>query len=515
MLQTLKNNKKNVNSIKKMLKKKGVENEKIHFADFVVKINRKEKKQIRLLLITNNAIYNLMPNKLSKCRRRITLESIGSITMSKLSDEFVFHILDEYDYRFKSNKKEIIKQVIADLYAQITNSKVNITYVMLNRLRGVVLTKKKMRMQSREEKLKRRAMLLELDENDSDKEQIEKHKSEVVENMLEPSKKIGIEDFTLLKVIGRGSFGKVLQVRKKDDGKIYAMKILKKSGVVYKNQIEHTKAERQILQMLEHPFLMKLRFAFQTKQKLYIVIDFYKGGELFFHLKKKTRFTEDEARIILAETVLALGHLHKNDVFYRDLKPENILLDDEGHICLTDFGLSKVFSEYEEKTAFTFCGTPEYLAPEIIQRKEYSRAVDWWSLGILLYEIVVGYPPFNHKEITEMYNMIQFNNLNPPKFLSKSCRDLMMRLAEKKPEDRIGAGPRDYEEIMSHNFFSDINWELVLEKKVKPIYIPKVKSRETDTTNFDSEFTNEPVVDSYAGESSINEEHFIDFTYHE
>merc|ERR1711991_1241505 len=319
----------------------------------------------------------------------------------------------------KSNKKEAIKDILGELYNKKTNKKLNVKYKLLNNLREVVLTKKKSRLQSREEKLRRRDLLLELDENDSDKEEAFKNES-LAENILEPTKRISIDDFILLKVIGRGSFGKVLQVKKKDTEKIYAMKILKKSGVVHQNQVEHTKAERKILQVIQHPFLMKLRFAFQTKYKLYIVIDFYKGGELFFHLKRKNKFSETEARFIIAETVLALGHLHKNDVFYRDLKPENILLDDKGHICLTDFGLSKIFDEMESKEANTFCGTPEYLAPEIIERKYYTKAIDWWSLGILLYELVVGYPPFY------------------PKFLSSEATDLMNRLIERNPQSRLG-----------------------------------------------------------------------------
>ncbi|MES1923181.1 hypothetical protein MHBO_004726, partial [Bonamia ostreae] len=165
----------------------------------------------------------------------------------------------------------------------------------LSNLESLVLTKKASRIQSREDRLRRREDLLELEDDDSDKEQAEE--TITTENMLEPMKKIGVEQFSLLKVVGRGSFGKVLQVRKKDDGQIYAMKILKKSDIMYQNQMEHTKAERKILQVIQHPFLMKLRFAFQTKQKLYIVIDFYKGGELFFHLKKKNRFNELEASL--------------------------------------------------------------------------------------------------------------------------------------------------------------------------------------------------------------------------
>lgn len=178
-------------------------------------------------------------------------------------------------------------------------------------------------------------------------------------------KKVTIDDFDLLKVLGRGAFGKVIQVRKKDSGKIYAMKVLKKNMVYQRKQVAHTQAERKILEAAQHPFLMGLRFAFQSETKLYLLMDFYKGGELFFHLQKKKRFSEDEARIIVAEVALALGHLHSKNFIYRDLKPENILMHESGHVCLTDFGLAKELDP-DQTEARTMCGTPEYL------RKIYS-----------------------------------------------------------------------------------------------------------------------------------------------
>jgi tRNA A-37 threonylcarbamoyl transferase component Bud32 len=176
----------------------------------------------------------------------------------------------------------------------------------------------------------------------------------------EEKKHVTIEDFELLKVLGRGAFGKVMQAKKKDTGKIYAIKVLKKSMVYQRKQVAHTQAERRILEVAQHPFLMGLRFAFQSDTKLYLVMDFYSGGELFFHLKKKKKFSEEEARTVVAEVALALGHLHKNNFIYRDLKPENVLLHETGHVCVTDFGLSKAL-EADQKDTRTMCGTPEYL----------------------------------------------------------------------------------------------------------------------------------------------------------
>lgn len=203
------------------------------------------------------------------------------------------------------------------------------------------------------------------DEDDPDGDNFEQ--TETIDIGGESEKKhVTIEDFDLLKVLGRGAFGKVLQVRKKDTGKIYAMKILKKSMVYQRKQVAHTQAERKILEAAQHPFLMGLRFAFQSETKLYLVMDFFKGGELFFHLKKKKKFTEDESRIIVAEVALALGHLHSNNFIYRDLKPENVLLHETGHICVTDFGLSKALDP-DQKDTHTMCGTPEYLRKAILK----------------------------------------------------------------------------------------------------------------------------------------------------
>merc|ERR1719510_1698357 len=237
-------------------------------------------------------------------------------------------------------------------------------------------------------------------------------------NMLKDEKtKVSPDDFEFLKVIGRGAFGKVMQVRYKKNKEIYAMKILRKKQIVKRNQVEHTKSERKILQALQHPFLIKLRFAFQTDSKLYFVLDYFKGGELFFHLKKRRKFTEAEARIFVAEVALALGHLHSLDIIYRDLKPENILLHQSGHICLTDFGLSKDLDPMNLES-HTFCGTPEYLAPEILQKQGHGKAVDWWSLGILCFELATGQPPFYHNNLHTMYRKIRTETPRFPMYMN-------------------------------------------------------------------------------------------------
>ena len=209
-----------------------------------------------------------------------------------------------------------------------------------------------------------------------------------VNSMLYSSSDVQIEHFSILKVIGRGSFGKVYLVQKKDSGEYFAMKTLKKDVILRRNQKINTQAERIILEKIKHPFIVKLHYAFQNPEKLYFVIDFLNGGELFYHLRREQRFSEDRTKFYAAEILLALECLHNNGVIYRDLKPENVLLDSQGHIKLTDFGLSKI-KQTESEVTYTFCGTPEYLAPEIVRGEGYGKEIDFWALVSKLYRILV------------------------------------------------------------------------------------------------------------------------------
>jgi len=513
-------------AVQKMLQKNAAQGktpETVTFSDFVLKINRREKEQTRVMLITNRAIYNLLPNNYGKCKRRIDIDKLVAITASKTSDEFVIHIPDEYDYRFKSGKKDKICDILVILYKEVMKDKdpkikLPVTYIDNADLKDMAITKAMARLQTREDILRRKQQYAAV-EHDSDKEEKEtgdEEKKDKVTQLLENTEKVRLDDFELLKVLGRGSFGKVMQVKKKSNNKVFAMKILKKRAIVARNQVEHTKAERKILQALQHPFLMTLRYAFQSKEKLYFVLDYFQGGELFFHLKNKRRFSEEVARLYVGEIALALGHLHSLGVIYRDLKPENILLDDIGHVCLTDFGLSKDVDKDDK--AHTFCGTPEYLAPEIVTGAGHDKAVDWWSLGILLYELTVGIPPFYSQNVNEMYNKIQHGVLRFPPFLSEPCKNLIVALLNRDPTKRLGSKD-DVNDIKVHAFFKDISWDKLYKKEIEPQYKPKVKSND-DTGNFDETFTKEPVVDSVVPTSKLNEPdpadgQFTGFTYNQ
>ncbi|KAF9076401.1 kinase-like domain-containing protein [Rhodocollybia butyracea] len=313
-------------------------------------------------------------------------------------------------------------------------------------------------------------------------------------------------DFEFLKLIGRGTFGKVLQVRKRDTKRIYAMKILSKKEIVAKKEVAHTIGERQILQRsLESPFLVGLKFSFQTEQDLYLVTDFKSGGELFWHLQRETRFSEERARFYVAELILALEHLHKYDIVYRDLKPENILLDATGHVALCDFGLSKANLRSDELTT-TFCGTTEYLAPEILLDEHgYSKIVDFWSLGVLLFEMCCGWSPFYAEETQQMYKNICFGKIRFPKgVINEDGKQFVKGLLNRNPKHRLGAN-RDAEELKEHPFFKTIDFNLLAQKKVTPPFKPVVESDES-TSNFDPEFTEKSIADV-----GLNEDDYADF----
>ncbi|OUM51964.1 hypothetical protein BVG19_g1110 [[Candida] boidinii] len=315
------------------------------------------------------------------------------------------------------------------------------------------------------------------------------------------NKSLGIEDFDLLKVIGKGSFGKVMQVRKKDTGKIYALKSIRKSHIVNKMEVTHTLAEKFVLSRVNSPFIVPLKFAFQSSEKLYLVLSFINGGELFYHLQQARRFPLVRAKFYICELLSAIETLHGLNIVYRDLKPENILLDYQGHIALCDFGLCKINMKLEQKTN-TFCGTPEYLAPELLLGKGYTRVVDFWTLGVLLYEMLTSLPPFYDEDVNIMYKKILHDPLVFPNYLDSKTCSLIKGLLNRDPRKRLGYN--GVSEIKNHPFFDDVDWNKLNSKGYIPPYKPPVKDN-SDTSNISSEFTNEKpmdsVVDDYLSES--------------
>ncbi|KAA1138042.1 hypothetical protein PGTUg99_025552 [Puccinia graminis f. sp. tritici] len=302
-------------------------------------------------------------------------------------------------------------------------------------------------------------------------------------------KSLDVSDFEFLKMIGKGTFGRVFQVRKKDTRRIYAMKVLSKKEVIDKKEVQHTIGERNILQQSSDcPFLLGLKFSFQSPGELFLVMDYKSGGELFHHLQKEGRFTEERARFYTAEIVLALEHLHMYNIVYRDLKPENILLDATGHIVLCDFGLSKPNLNQDELTT-TFCGTTEYLAPEVLLDDHgYSKLVDFWSLGVLLFEMCCGWSPFYAEDNQQMYKNICFGKIKFPRgVIGDEGKQFVKGLLNRNPKHRLGS-QNDTEDLKKHEFFKSIDWHKLSLREVIPTFKPHIESDES-VSNFDREFT--------------------------
>ncbi|XP_070772934.1 ribosomal protein S6 kinase beta-1 isoform X4 [Enoplosus armatus] len=275
----------------------------------------------------------------------------------------------------------------------------------------------------------------------------------------------------------------------------------------------HTKAERNILEEVKHPFIVDLIYAFQTGGKLYLILEYLSGGELFMQLEREGIFMEDTACFYLAEISMALGHLHQKGIIYRDLKPENIMLNNNGHVKLTDFGLCKE-SIHDGTVTHTFCGTIEYMAPEILMRSGHNRAVDWWSLGALMYDMLTGAPPFTGENRKKTIDKILKCKLGLPPYLTQEARDLLKKLLKRNASLRLGAGPGDAAEVQAHPFFRHINWDDLLARKVEPPFKPFLQSAD-DASQFDSKFTSQTPVDS-PDDSTLSEsanQVFLGFTY--
>ncbi|XP_043082310.1 ribosomal protein S6 kinase alpha-3 isoform X6 [Puntigrus tetrazona] len=342
------------------------------------------------------------------------------------------------------------------------------------------------------------------DENLPCQEEVSVKEISITHHVKEGSEKADPQQFELRKVLGQGSFGKVFLVKKTtgpDAGQLYAMKVLKKATLKVRDRVR-TKMERDILVEVNHPFIVKLHYAFQTEGKLYLILDFLRGGDLFTRLSKEVMFTEEDVKFYLAELALALDHLHGLGIIYRDLKPENILLDEEGHIKLTDFGLSKESIDHENK-AYSFCGTVEYMAPEVVNRRGHTYSADWWSYGVLMFEMLTGALPFQGKDRKETMTMILKAKLGMPQFLSSEAQSLLRSLFKRNPSNRLGAGPDGVEEIKRHPFYATIDWNKLFRREIHPPFKP-ASGRPDDTFYFDPEFTAKTPKDSPGVPPSAN-----------
>jgi RAC serine/threonine-protein kinase len=315
------------------------------------------------------------------------------------------------------------------------------------------------------------------------------------------------------------SAGKVFLVKEIKTDSMFALKVLRKDNIIKRNQVEHTKTERSVLGYVKHPFIVGMNMAFQSRDKLYFVLDYCAGGELFFHLGKLGKFPEHRTRFYAAEIILAISYVHSLDIIYRDLKPENVLLDASGHIRLTDFGLSKEGISSSSSGANSFCGTPEYLAPEILNRQGHGRAVDWWSLGALTYEMLTGLPPFYCQDRDRLFEKIKKSELSYPASLSSSSKNLLRGLLTKDPTKRLGSGPNDADDIKPHPFFGNLDWDKLQRGEITPPWKPQINGTQ-DTSQFDKEFTSMPIFSPQSmqrahgfGTTPLGDNHFEGFTF--
>ncbi|XP_031714790.1 protein kinase C theta type [Anarrhichthys ocellatus] len=311
--------------------------------------------------------------------------------------------------------------------------------------------------------------------------------------------KFTVDDFVLHKMLGKGSFGKVFLAELKKSGEFYAVKVLKKDVVLMDDDVECTMVERRVLSLAwENPFLTHLHCTFQTKENLFFVMEYLNGGDLMFHIQYCHKFDVHRTTFYAAEIICGLQFLHSKGIIYRDLKLDNVLLDSEGHIKIADFGMCKENMQEQSRTA-TFCGTPDYIAPEILLGQKYNSSVDWWSFGVLLYEMLIGQSPFHGSDEEQLFQSIRTDNPPYPRWLTKDAKDILIKLFVREPEERLGVKGN----IREHNFFSSTDWPALEQRKVAPPFRPTLTSP-SDCSNFDKEFINEKPRLSCADRTLIN-----------
>ena len=494
--------------------------EEIQFSDKIIKINNRGWKQERNIIITDKAIYNL---KKFSLKRRIDLKTVIGISVSKVSDEFVIHCNDiDYDYQYSSKRKRTILEIITKNYELINEEELKLFELSVKNLSTFVTTKKEKEKQKNFTRMPNKNSVNIKDYlfgSQSQKQSINKgFKTKSTFKYVH----VEYTDFEIVKVIGRGSVGKILLVKYKKDGKYYVMKNMRKDQLISEGLADNILVERSILMEGQCPFILTLSFFLQTPQRIYFICPFIKGGDLFHKLKTDGFLKEDLVRFYGAQIAVALQHLHDIGIAYRDLKPENILIDEDGYIKLCDFGSSVRIQGTEKET--NFAGSPEYASPEMITFEGHTFMTDWWSFGILLYELLYGNTPFFNVDKNRMFDLINAGSLSFPKSIyiegedkprtykvSDDAKNLISKLLEKDPGTRLGR--KGLDEIKKHPFFSGINMEDLKKKKIKANFKPTI-DKDDLTKNFDEEYLTMEVSESPISEWSKEDEYsnwFIQF----
>lgn len=477
-----------------------VNGERVYFSTNIYKFSDTGFRYETVLVLTDQAIYNLYQNAV---KRRTSLSLVDAVTISTKGSEFVIHIDRENDYRFFiQDKRNDVVEALLHLICEVRKQapQLKVYEVDLLNLNGITTDKaraaRNIKVRPKEEfaKFLNLATWTQHQRQSLDKRLARRRNTQTlyINPKMLMKEEICLDDFEILKVLGKGAFGKVVLAQKKDNHKYYAIKMLKKAQIISTNMFQKTLAEKTILQEMNSPFLVGLEYAFQTETKLYFVLEFMVGGELFNHIRREGRFTEQRAKFYAICIIFGIGFLHDHNYIYRDLKLENVLLDDKGYAVLTDFGFAK-FLAHNEKTR-TFCGTPDYVAPEILSEQGHDRMVDWWSLGVLIYEMIHGQTPFFSPNRDMMYQNIKLRQIQFPSSIqtTDACKDVIIKLLNKNPSMRLGQ-LGDSREILAHPWFADTNIQAIYDKQLPPPFKPNTQSLEN---NFEQEFLNEDVRES-------------------
>eukprot|EP00347_Sterkiella_histriomuscorum_P024519 403330825 len=515
----------------------------------VSKFNKYNWQQERNLIVTNENIYNF---KQKKVKRIIPIDRLAGLTRSqhKQSKEFVIHVKKEHDYRLKSDMREKIFQVVKMAYTSKSKTNLPIYGIKNKDLREFATTEKDIDkgisrqplqlariyeedvveeddlivdggqgglnepleiMDNYTKNLERRSRAYsnrgsQYGKPNQEVPQNEDGECQTVFQRSNSDGEVNFDDFRILSIVGKGTFGKVYLVQHIVSKRFFAMKSIRKDIVIEHDSLENLHLEKLILLQVNHPFIISMEFVFIKSLRIYFIMDFIRGGELFKHLSESKRFSEDRTRFYSAQVALALGYLHKARIIYRDMKPENILLNHDGYILLADFGLAKI-NDIEGDEPNSFCGTPEYLSPEMIVGSGHDHTLDWWALGILIYEMIIGIPPFYNKNKHQMYYLIQHAPIRWPEkerhgiSVSEEAKDLISRLLEKDRKKRLGQ-KNDVDDVLGHPFFKGIDLEKLIKKELPPPFIPKLQS-EYDLSNFDQKYVKLDLTESVLPEEGI------------
>lgn len=488
-----------------------IKNETLYYSNKIQKINHYNISQERYLILTNEALYNMQKKKL---KRKIKYEEIKGITFTKLSTEFVVHGCEgEYDYHFQTPDKNVLICLIAKFFEDHTNSSLKLCEVPEKSLKNYVTGKKEKKKDGGctkmdenylintksfiKENIRNDKKLRKISQenlSDSDEENPKKEKTSIIFSKLEGVMEICLEDFQILKILGRGAFGKVYLVQFKPTKEYYAMKSIKKEYFNDQKEIYKNLNENQNIQNLNHPFIIGVNLCFTTDERIYFIMNLVQGEDLFTSTRLNNQFfDEDQVKLYAAIIGLAIDYLHKNEIILKNLSLDNIIIDKEGYLKVTSFKMCQLFNLKESFRLMK--ETSEYLAPEVIKSNVGQKESDWWSYGIILYQLFFGIPPFYSNDDNKIKDQIIKKELRFPKNIdiSDNAKNLLKLLLNKNPKERLGT--KGFEQIKKHKFFEKINFDDIINKKIEPDYKPALvgilKTKENNV-----EFTYEDLINS-------------------